>query len=163
MTWLAETGPTLTGNKAADLVIAVSLTVGALTVIARAGIRAAHVIRTIDELREDLLGGPNTPTLSERVRTIEDRTRELVPNGGASIADTVRRADRTIQETRRQVEAAAREMNSLHAQNTGRLDRIEGRLEENLLRERAYIASLHELGIDIDITRSQQERPSDLR
>ncbi|MGD9989319.1 hypothetical protein [Pseudonocardia sp.] len=71
-------------------------------------------LRKIVHLADDLLGEPARPGhaarpgLMDRVKTLEDRTAELKPNGGGSIKDQVTRMDRRSEQLEQRLVAVER-------------------------------------------------------
>lgn len=130
---------------------------GALLVFAglwRLGKRAWDVLNRIDQTRADLLGEPARPGVERRKGVVErlhdhdkllqDIKHELLPNGGGSLRDAV---DKVLAAQH----AAAEREKAHHAANVARLDALEEKNRKREARERAYVASLHELGLDIQI------------
>jgi hypothetical protein len=66
-------------------------------------------LRKIGHLADDLLGEPARPGhaarpgLMDRVKTLEDRTAELKPNGGGSIKDQITRVEQRLAAVERTV------------------------------------------------------------
>jgi len=71
-------------------------------------------LRKIGHLADDLLGEPARPGhvarpgLMDRVKTLEERTAELKPNGGGSIKDQVTRMDRRSEQLEQRLVAVER-------------------------------------------------------
>jgi hypothetical protein len=83
-------------------IVAVAGVLVALGSIGAAGRWFVVRLRKLGHLADDLLGEPARPGhearpgLMDRVKTLEERTAELKPNGGGSIKDAVTRIDRRL-------------------------------------------------------------------
>lgn len=74
---------------------------------------AVPTIRRVGHLLDDLMGEPERhgapprPGLMERMNILEARTKELIPNSGSSIKDTINRVDERLRVVERKVDEAA--------------------------------------------------------
>lgn len=134
----------------AEIVVVAVILLG----LGRLGKRAWDVLNRVDQTRADLLGEPARPGVDRRKGVVErlhdhdellrEIKHELVPNSGSSLRDAVDRIEAAQRDY-------ARRQDDQHAANVARLDALEESRREGQEREQAYLASLRELGLDIEI------------
>ena len=122
--WVTATGhvTALTGREAAEYIVFASVVVGAIGVLWRTfrGARAGLTDRAKEWFDEANVRA-NAP-LIELVETIEHRTRELLPNGGESIADKVSRIELLYYSFAERSEAERQELRRMLDDLTARVD-----------------------------------------
>lgn len=76
-----------------------------IVLVVKVGRPARRGCRRIEEFLEDWFGSPARPGqparpgVMERLAAVEERTRELRPNGGRSLADAVNRIEQKVTDT----------------------------------------------------------------
>ena len=150
-----------TPDGLAAAVIATAALALAIATLYRYAVRPiARTIATIAQIggdwygREGDPGHPRIPGVMERLTSIES---ELRPNGGGSLKDQAGRIETDLAEVRQDVaalmdgQAEARNAAEKAADLAAEVhDEFHGYVEEGHLREATYLASLHEIGIDIE-------------
>ena len=160
--------PTLGAPSPVEWVLVVSAVIAALAVIYRYVIRPiARAIAIIAQIggdwygREGDPGHPRVPGVMERLASIES---EVKFNGGSlRLADVVGRIEEKVEHLTHRADASAEHIEALQeGQSDARRaaekaakkaeqvdDRLTGWVTEGQVREQAYLASLAELGIDL--------------
>lgn len=121
--WVAASGVyALTARDAAEYVILTAAAVGACGVVWRTSLAVwRRCVKTASEWFEVQIIRSIRP-FTEEMATIERRTRELIPNGGASIADKVSRIELLYYSYAERSEAERQEMRRMLDDLTARVE-----------------------------------------
>ena len=121
--WVTASGVyAITARDAAEYVILTAAAVGACGVVWRASLGVwRRCVKTASEWFEVQIIRSIRP-FTEEMATIERRTRELVPNGGSSIADKVSRIELLYYSHAERSEAERSEMRRMLDDLTARVD-----------------------------------------